>query len=271
MDVRKKTAFFSLFFCLTVITLSYRLSGVALVQKKPLYYLPSVQYLSSVSGTFKPIVAEMMFIKGVLELTDEIPGRVPYLINVFRTAVYLDPKLMSAYFFGGTIVPVKKADIPLGNVFLEEAASLNPGDWRIPFWIGFNYLQLGEYLKAAEYYQKSSLLPGAPAYLKTNQAMFYYKAGKAEMGLVYLESLAQTITDERLMELFKKKIDWLKNIVFLEGKTRKFKELFGFWPKDLNELVQKGLIEKVPDDPFGRGYQLDKNWEKNPGKIRSVF
>jgi len=101
--------------------------------------------------------------------------------------------------------------------------------------------------------------------------MFYYKAGKAEMGLVYLESLAQTITDERLMELFKKKIDWLKNIVFLEGKTRKFKELYGFWPKDLNELVQKGLIEKVPDDPFGRGYQLDKNWEKNPGKIRSVF
>jgi tetratricopeptide (TPR) repeat protein len=271
MDVRKKAAFLSLFFCLGVITLSCRLSGVALEQKKTVYYLPSVQYLSSISGTFKPMVAEMMFIKGVLELTDEIPGRVPYLINVFKAAVYLDPKLMSAYFFGGTIVPAEKADIILGNAFLEEAASLNTEDWRVPFWIGFNYLQLGEYLKAAEYYRKSSLLPGAPAYLKTNQAMFYYKAGKAEMGIVYLESLAQTITDERLMEVFKKKIDWLKNIVYLEGKTRQFKELFGFWPKDLKELVQKGLIEKVPDDPFGRGYQLDKNWEENPGKIRSIL
>ncbi|MFA6217863.1 MAG: hypothetical protein WDL87_09470 [Candidatus Omnitrophota bacterium] len=251
--------------------LSWQVSRLSALQKKTIYYVPSVKYLESVSGTFKPLAAEMMYIKGVLELFDEIPERTRYLINVFRAAVYLDPKLMSAYFFGGTVVPVNKDDIPLGNAFLEEAATLNPGNWRVPFWIGFNYLQLGDYLKTAEYYQKAILLPGAPVYLKTNQAMFYYKAGKAAMGVVYLESLSQTITDQRVREMLKKKILWLKNIVFLEGKAARFKELFGFWPKQINELVQKGLIEEIPDDPFGKGYQLDNDQEKNPGKIRSVF
>jgi hypothetical protein len=71
--------------------------------------------------------------------------------------------------------------------------------------------------------------------------------------------------------MLKKKIEWLKNIVFLEGKVRKFKELFGFWPKDLHELVQKGLIEAIPLDPFGKGYQLDKDLEKNPGKVKSIL
>lgn len=256
---------------LAVYNFSSFLSKIPLKEKKKVYYFPSQDYLRLVSGTFRPLSAHLLFIKGVLELSEEIPDRQNYLTKLFLTSIQLDPKLKSAYFFGGIVVPIKKEDIPLGIVFLKEAEKFDPKEWRIPYWIGFNYLQLQDYLKAAEYYKKASELPNSPNFLKTNLAMLYYQAKRPELGLWYLEGLYQSVKDERLLELIKQKIDWLKNIVLLEEKVKEYKEIYGYWPKELEDLVRAGLLDKIPDDPFGKGYKLDEEWYKNPGRVKSIF
>lgn len=256
---------------LSVIAFSLYLFETYPKEKVKIYYLPSTDYLKLVSGTFRPLFAETLFIKGVLELSEGIPDRQNYLSKLFLTSIQLDPKLISACFFGGMVVPRTRQDIPLGIRFLKEAMKLNPIEWRIPYWIGFNYFQLQDYLKAAEYYQQASALPGSPSFLTTNLAMFYYWAGKPELALWYLEGLYQSVGDERLLELIRLKMDWLKNIVFLEKKVKEYKKIYGYWPKDLEELIKKGLLDKIPEDPFGRGYELDEEWYRGPGRVKSRF
>ncbi|HRZ14306.1 MAG TPA: tetratricopeptide repeat protein [Candidatus Omnitrophota bacterium] len=236
-----------------------------------IYFLPSAGYLRMVTGSFRPFFANLVCIKGVLELTDPVPDRQTYLLKVFKTAIELDPRLLSAYFLGGMVVPVNSKDMPGAINFLEEVRELNPRAWQIPYWIGFNYLQIGQHEKAAQYYQKAAALPGAPQYLVTNQAMLYYRANKPEGALMYLEGLLDSIKDPRSLELIKRKITWLKDLITLDAKTREFKARFGSWPDALDDLVNRGLIAEIPQDPFGHGYFLDKRGAEADIRVRSKF
>ena len=138
-----------------------------------------------------------------------------------------------------------------------------------PYWLGFNYYQLGDYLKTVEYYRIASSFKDAPEFLKTKLASLYYRAGRPQLGHLYLQGIFKYIKDERLLELIELKIEWLETIVFLEEKVRQFKETYGFWPKQLEELREKGLVEKISEDPFGKGYYLDEGWYENPGRVKS--
>lgn len=271
MQKKKPLLMICIFLFLCVIAYSLYLSKIYPREKTKIYYLPSSEYLELISGTFRPLFAEMIFIKGVLELSEEVPDRTNYFLELFRTVVNLDPQLISAYFFGGVIVPVKKEEIAMGIKFLKEGIRLNPSEWRIPFWIGFNYLQLGAYSKVIEYYRIASDLPHSPSYLKSNLAFYYYKADRPKEGILYLEGLLHSLKDERLLKMMEKRIAWLKGLVLLEVKIEEYRRLYGIWPSDLKDLLEAGLIDEIPLAPFGGGYYLEKGlWDMAP-KVRSRF
>lgn len=262
------------FFLFVIVIFSITLNKKFSLEKRYLYYVPSLNYISLISGTQRCLFADAFYIRGILALSEEFPediNRLDYLLKNFEVATTLDPELIEGYFFAGIVAPVGKDEIPQGIRFLKEALKRNSSAWEIPFWLGFNYYQLGDYLKTIEYYRIASSLPDAPTYLITSLASLYYKAGKPDLGLLYLDGLYQSVKDKRLLELIKIKIEWLKNIVFLEEKVRQFKEIYGFWPKSLEELIKVGLIDKIPDDPFGAGYELDSQWYRNPGRVKSRF
>lgn len=258
-------------FLLFVFIFSTHFSGSLTRQSRKLYFFPSSDYLKPVSGTFRPLAADMLFIKGVLEMSDDIPDRRDYLFKLFETSADLDTRLIGAYFFGGAALPVSKEEIASGINFLKKGMKFNPYEWRLPFWMGFNYLELGIYSKAAQYYRIASDLPGSPQFLKTNLAFLYYKAGDSQNGILYLEGLSQSLKDKRLLEVIDKKIKWLKGLVYLEGKVQDYKRIYGLWPSDLEELSAKGIIKEIPADPFGKGYYLEKDTFQDTPKVRSKF
>ena len=260
-----------IFFFLSVFSFSLFLFKIYPQKKTKIYYLPSLEYLKLVSGTFRPLFAEMLFIKGILEISEKVPQRIDYFLKLFEIVVNLDPKLISAYIFGGVVVPRNKEEIALGIKFLKKGMRLNPSDWRIPFWIGFDYLQLGIYSKVIEYYRIASNLPQSPSYLKSNLAFYYYKAGKIKEGLLYLEGLLHSLEDKRLLKIIKEKIKWLKGLVLLEEKVEEYKNHYGIWPSDLKDLVEKGLLDKIPQDPFGKGYYLEKDLFGGRPRVKSRF
>jgi len=261
----------SFLFAVGIYFFSLALSRSDVVKPRSIYYVPSIHYLRLASGTFRPFLADLICIKGVLELTDAIPDRQVYLRQVFRTAIELDPKLLGAYFLGGMVLPSSRTEIADAIGFLEAVAPLNNRSWGIPYWIGFNYYQLGQYEKAAQYYQRAAALPGAPRYLVTNQAMLYYKADKPQGALLYLEGMLGTIKDDRALELIQLKVDWLKNIVSLDALVDEFRRRFGSWPETIETLAEKGLIDRIPEDTFGNGFYLDKNVNDGSVRVRSRF
>ncbi|MDD3296533.1 MAG: hypothetical protein PHU64_04140 [Candidatus Omnitrophica bacterium] len=249
---------------------SRRLEHFSFSYEKYTYFVPNTKYLELIQGGFRQVLADAYYIKGILAITDNFPSysdKVYWVQKNFEAAITLNPELLQAYFFGGVVMTQDKESLSTGIKFLESGLRLNPLKWEIPYWIGFNYYQLGDYLSAAQFYQQASILPGAPNYLKSNQPMLYYRAGKAGMGLLYLKGLEASVTDPQQLDWIKLKIEWLSNIVMLEEKVREFSKNYGRLPKDLNELAEEGLIELIPKDPFGGGYYLDAK----SGKIMSSF
>ncbi|MBU4305094.1 MAG: hypothetical protein KJ893_05700 [Candidatus Omnitrophica bacterium] len=231
-------------------------------------FISPLSYVGYIEGGFKGFCADVFYIKGVLSITDELKDKAVRLRRIqdnFAAALLLDNRLIQAYFFAGIVCGRTQNDLEQAIVFLKKYRVLNPLEWKIPYWIGFNYLQMGDYLSALQWYETAAALPGAPAFLKSNQAMLYYKAGIVSPGIVYLEGLLKTVKDEKQLEWITLKLTWLKNIVFLEQKAAEFKETTGRYPQQLAELVEKGLIPAVPEDPFGSGYYF----EKGSGRVKS--
>jgi hypothetical protein len=261
--------------CLVVIPLlSFYARHFPLLDKERFLFIPPAEYLQSLRGSFKNFLADIYYIRGILALTDTFSTyqqKIYWIQEHCRAAVILDSRLLQAFFFGGIVVAKDKESTRRGIGFLEEGLRLLPTQWEIPYWLGFNHYTLGEYLEAAQFYQAASLLPGAPKFLRSNQPMLYYKAGKPELGPMYLEGLLETIKDPRQLEWIKLKIDWLKGILVLEGNIRDFYGRYQRYPKDLDELVDKGLITALPEDPFGQGYYFDpdaKRVKSNFGFLR---
>jgi tetratricopeptide (TPR) repeat protein len=242
------------------------------VAKHDFYFVPSLKYLSLTSATHKTFFAYLFFIRGILDLTEPFPlavNRIDYLLANFKAAGTLEPELTRAYFFGGIVAPVTRVDTVKAIAFLEEAGRSRPNDWKFPFWIGLNYLELGDYLQAAEYYQKAARLPGSPNYLKTNLPYIYYRSGEFNQGIAYLQALMLSLDDKRLIEIIERKIGWLNNLALLEDKVDQYYKIYAVYPANLEELKEKKLIQKIPEDTFGRGFYLEKSASQLKPKVKS--
>ncbi len=253
-----------------VVGFSSRLQRDFGLEKQKILYTPPPEALRLFSGSFRSFLADMFYIRGILGITDEFndPARkISWVQDNFAAALSLDSRLVQGYFFAAIVLGRDKESIAKGIAFLEEHRGLNNSEWRIPYWLGFNYYQLGDYLQAARYYQEASGLPGAPEFLKSNPAVFYYRAGKAELGVKYLRGLLNSLKEKRQAKWLKLKLTWLENIVILEKKVEEFQSRFGHLPENLEELTARGLIPELPQDFFGQGYYLDRE----SGRVKSRF
>lgn len=249
---------------------SFLLEKAYPARKGSLFYIPPLEYLEIISGSFRPMFADIFYIRGILEVAGEYKEQGAWVSRVqanFQAAVNLDSRLIQAFFFGGVVIANNEENTRRGIRFLEKGIQLNPDEWRLHYWAGFNYYQLGDYLKAVEYYLSASRLPDAPRFLESNLVMLYYKAGRPDLSRAYLEGLLSSIADASQTNWIEIRLKWLKNIIELEEKARQFRQLHGRWPQDLQELVVNGLIEEIPPDPFGSGYYLDTD----SGRVRSRF
>jgi len=251
---------------------SYLTENRAKADKQKFYFVPDLKYLSLASATHKTFLGYLFFIRGILDLNEPFPisiNRMDYLLANFKAAGALEPELTRAYFFGGVVAAKSQNDSLKAIAFLEEGSQKNPGNWKFPFWIGLNYLQLGDYPRAAEYYQKAAQLPGSPNYIKTNLTFFYYKSGEVNQGIAYLQSLILSLDDKKLIELIKFKLDWLQQLAMLEEKVKQYYELYGKYPQDLEELKAQGLISQIPADSFGQGFYLEKSPDSLRPRVKS--
>lgn len=243
------------------------------VERTPHHFVPSPDYVKCLSGTFRPLFAQMFFMKGVLETAQKTSEKLDFLLALFQASIQLDPRLTDAAFFGGVVVPKTNQEMSRGIALLREAASLSPSEWRFPYWIGIVFLQMEDYLNAAENFRHASELPDSPAFLKTNLALLYFQANRPETALKYFEGLGDSVKDRGTREAIQARIDWLKCIILLDGKVSEFQASHGRWPSHLDELVQKGLLKEIPPDPFGDGFYLDTSVasESKGCRVKSWF
>jgi tetratricopeptide (TPR) repeat protein len=257
---------------LVTVLLSLNLYREAPFAQKELLFVPDARYIKRICGTFRNPVALAFYMKGAQELAYATHEKFELLQALFKLAIELDPKLTQAAFLGGMVAPTRAIDVLKANELLKLAHSKDPDNWQFPYWIGFNYLQVGKYKEAAKYYRKASKLPGALPFLETASVYILSKSNNLDLAVAEAERLLANSKEEDANELLLLRLKWLKTMQFLEAECRKYKKKHGEYPQKLEKLVEAGLLKEIPPDEFGEGFYLVHPADPEKGyMVRSNF
>lgn len=260
------------FLILLMLGISVHLGKIVPFEEKKLLFVPEPEYVERICGTFRNPVALMFYMKGAQELAYQSAKKFDLLLALFNLTIHLDPKIDQAAFLGGMVAPARARDIPPAIELLKKAEAELPDNWRIPYWIGLNYLQIEQYEKAAEYYRKASKLPGALPFLETASVHILSRGNNLDVAIAEAERILISSKDEDNIDLMILRLEWLKTMKFLEQKNREFKEKTLRYPQRLEELVEHGIIGKLPEDEFGEGFYLVHPGDSELGyMVRSNF
>jgi len=179
---------------------------------------------------------------------------------VYQTLVQitnLDPRFIDPYLIAAMSLPWEAGMVEEANDLLLKAAKTLTDDYRPYFFLWYNYVTfLNDQERGGYYLQKAATKPGAPPYFKTLSARMNLYAGKIETGIIFLKECIKDTTDPLQQENLKRRLQALQKIRYLELKILDYRRKYKKKPAKLTELVGKGILTKIPSDPYGGKFYI---------------
>jgi tetratricopeptide (TPR) repeat protein len=188
------------------------------------------------------------------------------LQRALYTATRLDPYNMDAYYFSQAVLPWDAGKPQQAIELLEYGFAHRTWDWYLPFFLSFDYaFFMKDYSKAGEYLTRAAELNPRAAWFSTLAARYYYEGGRTALALAYLKELIPTARNEAIRKQLMIRAEALEHILRLEEAIADFRDRFHKNPENLRELVDVGILNHLPEDPYGGTFYLDKQ-----GKVRTT-
>ncbi|QRK13819.1 hypothetical protein JQX13_27285 [Archangium violaceum] len=175
----------------------------------------------------------------------------------------LDPRFSIVYPFAAGALPTNLGRETWVNTeestrLLRKGLPLVPDNIEMNIMLAYNLSAFHkQYREAAEVLERTSKLPGAPAYLPALATRLYAQAGNVNAGLALARSLADSAEDPATREAFQQRVRDLE----MEGELQRvddaisdFRQRFGVAPPDIDTLLWLGFLKQPPHDPQGGGF-----------------
>lgn len=178
-----------------------------------LLYLPKGERLKVMSLGFRNLLADALWVKaiGYFGGHNMTNREYPWLYHILDQVTTLDPPFRQPYTFGGVVLAVEEGSPAQSVLLLRKGMNYYPGDWRLPFYIGFNYFYyLRDPARAADYIRVASTLPAHPEYLPRLAASLLSQSGRLEAAIAFLTTTAENTQDERVRAGLYRKIEDLR-------------------------------------------------------------
>ncbi|MEA1995788.1 MAG: hypothetical protein U9N18_06575 [Campylobacterota bacterium] len=248
------------------------------VKGRPLYqklgFIPQGKLYRSLLGEFRWSSGEYFTFKATTyyggKSKNIMSGRLREVeyYNLYRTivtAILLNPYHEDAYYFAEGAFAWDIAKVRETNALLKYVIKYRNWDFKIPFFLGFNYAYfLKDYGKAALYFKRAAEMTHSSLFTNL-AARYFYEGGETELGITFLKYMINNTKDERIKEIYKKRLTALLNIEKIETAMEEFKKRYKHLPKDIGELVKYNILKKIPQDPYGGNFYIDED-----GKIRTT-
>ena len=226
-------------------------------------YLPSGQYLKVVSLGFPELLADAIYLWSIQYYGNyDKADRYVFLEHVYNGVIAeLDPHYIDPYLVGSMIMGMEAGDHEMALRLLDKGARANPEEWILPFEAGFIcFDSLGDYERAAGYFERAMAIPGAPPATRRIHAEMFNKMGDKRRSLAYWSQIHDTADSDYVRDISWSHVHDLMIEVDLETLTTavaSYRSLHGSLPAALTDLRRAGLVDRIPDDPDGRPYQYD--------------
>lgn len=229
------------------------------------YTLPSA-FLKPLSLEFKGVMSDILLIKfmtfvgGKTEQLDQFTDEDwEDIRQTLDTITDLDPYFWDAYLFSQVFLTWEKKNYLAANELLAKARKYLPQDYRIPFYMGLNYYRFGkDAANGAKYLMEASKLPGASFYYATLAARLSAYSSDYQRGIIFLNEMLKQTKDSGIAEQYKLRIQVLEQMNVIEQLMTQFRLKFNRPPTELAELVEAGLIDRLPADPYGGEFFINK-------------
>ena len=223
--------------------------------------LPRPEFARLVSGEFTSLSSDYFLVQAAIfygsrkNLQDNESEWLGQALSLSR---YLDPYYKEPYWMAASVLPWQ-GEVDHALQILGKGKEYRPDDWKIPFNLGFiNFYFRDKPKVAASYFQQASSFQEAPEYVSLLASRLYAKKDQQGTAITFLRKKLQDTQDEMLRKKFKKRLKALNRMRGMEKLLRKYKQLYGNYPDSLQELKQKGLVEELPEDPYGGEFYITK-------------
>lgn len=224
--------------------------------------LPSAEALQLMALTYDEVVADYYWLRTVSEFGDvqKHVVRYPNVVPMTERVLTLDPRFKTAYTFAGTALTVEGFDTHEAIAILRRGVEHRPDVWQIPFYLGFNlYYFLGDFEGAAEAMARAAMVPGAPEIAGHLATRLAAQAQRPEVGIQMIDSILDSIDDERTRNLYleRRRILMVElHLLWLNEAITHFRGQRGKCPASIDDLVTAGVMRAIPDEPLGGEYRI---------------
>ncbi len=230
---------------------------------RSLMYLLDGEALKIASVGYEHVVADLVWLRAIQVWGDRQVTQDDYnwTYRALDIVTTLDPKFADAYLAGGLVLTIIAEHVDQSNKILKKGISSNVKDWKIPFFIGFNYFNfLRDYEAAAVYIEMATKLPGHPPWLPLLAARLHVQANSPQVALELLGRIYENTGDSSLkekLEMRMKEVIIEQDLLALERAIDSYQRQFGVLPESLERLVEIGILDDIRPDPFGAVYEFD--------------
>jgi hypothetical protein len=229
--------------------------------------LRSPKLIQRMSLEYAPLVGAMYWTRAVQYYGEKHrlhKENLEELWPLLDIATTLDPNLIAAYRFGSTFLsdaPPRGAGDPDHAVeLLRRGLQANPDFWRLYQDMGnVYYFDKKDYPRAAKAFEEGSKNPQAPIWMKVMAAKIAADGESLETSYFLWREVFQTAQDPQIkknaelhLRLVKVDLD-LRQLNLLADE---YERRTGRRATKMSELVQAGLLPRMPGDPDGYPYVL---------------
>jgi hypothetical protein len=228
-----------------------------------LMYFPTGSLLQVVSLGFDSLIADVLWLRGIQYYGEHHRTDMDYPLaeHIFTAITDLDERFVGAYRFGAFVLADDVGQPAPAIDLLKKGMRSNPGRWELPFDLGFLYfVYLDESSKAARFFGFASRLPESPEIARRFSAHALRKAGRHDMARDLWVEIHQSSGNPVMRENARyaiNRIDTDRLAEMLNDLVSTFKQEQGGPPENLEDLVRRDYLRRVPDEPFGGAFFLD--------------
>jgi hypothetical protein len=232
-------------------------------------YLRSPEAVRRVSLSYAALVADLYWVRAVqyyggTRLSHDPNRNYDLLYPLLDITTTLDPAFNIAYRFGAIFLaapfPGGAGRPDLAIALLEKGFRANPRRWQYLYDVGFvHYWELGDFMGAADWFEKAADVPGAPWWLRSMAGVTRTQGGGAGSRRLWQLQLEiaenEWVRDNAALRL--RQLDALDQIDALEAAGREYAARTGSPPRRWEDLIRAGIIPGFPRDPSGTRYLID--------------
>jgi hypothetical protein len=108
---------------------------------------------------------------------------------------------------------------------------------------------------ASEYLMEASSVRNAPAPLATFAARLAQEAGNNQTAMAFLQMVLMRETDPDKKEMLLTRLEAHMAVDVLEKAIRRYHERFGGYPESLDALVDAGVLDALPKNPYDKPFE----------------